>query len=118
MPYLSDCKWTATSEYICIPDISETRTTKAKGPSFKDLRACAAATFHNIKNKRVWVENSSQPLYDYVAWWNTLDRSKKYKSLNRSGESAEDQKIRVLTGIVVVVVTLSLFRGLKYFLFK
>lgn len=114
IPYRTMCEWESTTEYICVPHIDKT---KSNAILFSDLISCATATFHNIKNKKVWVENSSQPLYDYVQWWNSLDQAQKRTSLQIP---SKDHRRCTYIIILVVLMTIlfSCFRLTKKYLIK
>lgn len=71
-------KWKATTEYLCIPQYSKN---DLMDDMYADYWSCASSTFSKIKNKKVWVENSSEPLYQYAKWWNTLSYDEQKNSL-------------------------------------
>lgn len=56
--------WQGTSEYLCIPTHDE-----SKYPTYHD---CQEKIFNKIKNRYVWVETGSEPIYNYMNWWNNL----------------------------------------------
>lgn len=113
IPYQKSCEWTSTSEFICIPNLEKSKSNEI----FPDLMSCAASTFHKIKNKKVWVENSSQPLYDYVQWWNSLDQSKKQKSLQVSSKDQQSSSLKFII-LIVIIVIITILSLSKTFLIK
>jgi hypothetical protein len=74
----NDYVWASTTEYLCYPkmkgDAEETGT----------YASCVSFNAHQMKNKRVWVENSNDPFFEYVKWWNSLTLKDKKKSLKMS----------------------------------
>lgn len=118
IPYRTSSQWKSTTEFICIPDLDESESNEI----FPNLMSCAASTFHKIKNKKVWVENSSQPLYDYVQWWNSLDQSKKEKSLNAQPSKQYSSSLKIIFALILFIVIIfsisQYFDLLKIFLIK
>lgn len=67
--------WKSTTESLCIP------TNEMSGKTFSTLRECQKKTYSKVRNRHTWVQNSNEPLYKYMKWWNRLDTDKKIMSL-------------------------------------
>jgi hypothetical protein len=61
--------WKGTSEFLCIPSRDKN--------DFYTLEECQKEIYPKIKNKIVWVENGSEPLYQFMKWYNDNKNSQK-----------------------------------------
>jgi hypothetical protein len=80
--YNNDYVWTCTKEYLCYPQLVE--NVEDSTTIYDNYASCASSNAHRIKNKRVWVQNSNDPFFEYVKWWNHLSVHDKKKSLQLS----------------------------------
>lgn len=66
--------WKSTNEYLCVPCPDNEK-------KFNTLNECQRETYHKIKNRHTWIENSNDPLYNYMKWWGNQSAETQIKSL-------------------------------------
>lgn len=67
--------WKGTSENLCIPCSSSEKN------KYNTLKECQTEVYPKIKNRHIWVENSNDPLWSYMQWWNKLTPEQQIRSL-------------------------------------
>lgn len=66
--------WKSTNEYLCVPCSDNEK-------KYNTLNECQRKTYKHIKNRHTWVENSNDPLYNYMKWWNNQSSETQINSL-------------------------------------
>lgn len=78
-PLLSEMDyWKSTTESLCIPTEKCSHHNKS---CFNTLRECQQKTYDTIRNRHTWVENNSEPIYQYMKWWKKQSTDTKLRSL-------------------------------------
>ena len=92
--------WKGTSEYLCIPTNDD-----SEYPTYFD---CQQQIYNKIKNKNIWIHTGSEPIYNYMTWWNKLPKDKKQQSLNENSNDNNNNNLLIFNIIIFFVILIML----------